>query len=235
MKKVATNPIGAVRLGYAMSKQYWSPALKRDARHFSELARQGKRGLFLDGGSNVGQGFKFFTKHYSPELFDFELFEPNPNCVAELRKLLAEGDYGNASINEVALSTKDETLSFFGTDDAEGGEYSQGGSINPDHNNKYYETNDERAITVQAIDFDKYLAEKSTEYDLIAMKLDIEGAENELLEHLIRTGNITKLDVLYVEFHSEYLQKDLRSSERNREKAIIKDMQRLGVRYRLWK
>lgn len=235
VKKIVTDPFGSIRLAYNMTKQYWSVELVMDGRHFRALANSGKRCLFIDGGSNIGQGFKFFSKYYPPSLFDFELFEPNPNCVRKLKQILADGQYSNARINEVAISTKNEKISFFGTDASEGGELSQGGSINPEHNSKYYRTEDEKSISVQAIDFDRYLIEKSKEYDVIAMKLDIEGAENTLLEHLIETGSIKKLDVLYVEFHSEYLEKPNQIAERKRELQIIKDMRRLGIRYRIWK
>ena len=52
-----------------------------------QIIKSGKTFLFIDCGSNLGQGFKFFRKYFTLDIFDYILIEPNPNCIKELKKL----------------------------------------------------------------------------------------------------------------------------------------------------
>src|SRR5262249_16291623 len=47
------------------------------------------RGLFIDCGSNIGQGFSYFERRFPLKHFDFILIEPNPFCCDKLRSLIA--------------------------------------------------------------------------------------------------------------------------------------------------
>gem|GEM_PF-4696281 len=134
-----------------------------------------------------------------------------------------------------ALSTEDGTLRFYGIDEAEGGAFAKGGSTNPDHNAVFYEASSERAIEVEAIDFCSYLQGKASEYDLIVLKLDIEGAENGLLEKMIERGAVDALAYIYVEFHSQYLKEPLRAAEQARERRIIDQLASKDLKLRIWR
>uniref|UniRef100_A0A061R9V7 DUF7870 domain-containing protein n=3 Tax=Tetraselmis sp. GSL018 TaxID=582737 RepID=A0A061R9V7_9CHLO len=56
-------------------------------------------------------------------------------------------------------------------------------------------------MTVEAYDFDNWLRSTVTEEDFVVVKLDIEGAEHELLAKLMKSGTIALIDELFVECH----------------------------------
>lgn len=64
----------------------------------------GRRGLFLDCGSNIGQGFEYFRQHFTADHFDYELFEPNPNCLPYLERARACLPDHHIEIHNAAVS-----------------------------------------------------------------------------------------------------------------------------------
>ena len=65
--------------------------------------------------------------------------------------------------------------------------------------------------------------------------MDIEGAEVDLLENLIETKMIHKIDVLYVEFHSEYQSRKFSNITKNREDKIINNLSKIpNLKFRIW-
>ncbi len=76
--------------------------------------------LFLDCGANLGQGYAWFSKYFHHPNVSFELFEPNPNCLAHLQSL----DFvtnGKVKLNPFGIGTKEGVVQFFGLDSTEGG------------------------------------------------------------------------------------------------------------------
>ena len=67
-----------------------------------------------------------------------------------------------------------------------------------------YPKNQEPVINVKIINFSEYLQQKSKEFETIVVKMDIEGAEVDLLEKMIDNNTIKLINYLYVEFHSQY-------------------------------
>lgn len=205
-----------------------------DSSRIRKYVNAGERILFVDGGANIGQGFGWFSKYLTPGEVYFELFEPNPNCFKKLNSNLANIDDNSVRMFNSALWIQNGSTKFFGTDEEEGGAYALGGSINQDHNSLLYAAKQESAIEVTTIDFSEYLDEKLDEYDRILVKLDIEGAENDLLEYLISKGRHKMIDTIYIEFHSKYRQADERAAERLREQAIVRALKADKVKVRIW-
>jgi FkbM family methyltransferase len=58
-----------------------------------------------------------------------------------------------------------------------------------------------RCVTVRMIDFAEYLTKNFQLADYVAVKIDVEGGEYELFEHLLKTGAVSLLDELFVEWH----------------------------------
>jgi FkbM family methyltransferase len=190
--------------------------------------------LFLDCGANLGQGYAWFSKFFNQHNVCFELFEPNPNCIQNLQTLDCIAN-GKVKLNPFGIGNQDGVVKFFGTDQDEGGALSQGGSIVKSHNSNHYSTSEETAIEVKIIDFSNYLAEKSSHYDKIIVKMDIEGAEVDLLEKMIADRSIDLIDVLYVEFHSEYQKPEESAITQMREQRIISSIrQKTKVKLRIW-
>lgn len=187
--------------------------------------------LFLDLGSNIGQSYKWFSKFYRNKNIFYELFEPNPHCFNELYNFKGK----NVFIHNCAVGTKDGVVKFYGLAKDEGGNKSQGGSIIKDHNSVYYKSNKNKAIEVKIIDFVKFLKNKINKFDKIFLKIDIEGAEVELLEHIIESDLTFYIDTIYIEFHSQYRDKKTLLSVKERENKIKLYLKhKTNVRLRAW-
>lgn len=57
-------------------------------------------------------------------------------------------------------------------------------------------------VEVETIDFSDWLAKNSTRDDYVVCKMDVEGAEFDVLEHLLNTRQMGLVDVLLVEWHA---------------------------------
>ena len=190
--------------------------------------------LFLDLGANIGQGYNWFSKFFQGENINFELFEPNPYCYKKLKKSVKIKNKKVITHN-LGVSTSSGKVKFYGLKE-EGDMYSLSGSIVKNHNSIHYKTTEENAIEIETINLGKFLINKSKTYDKIIIKMDIEGAEVEILEKLISTEIANLIDILYVEFHSQYQVKSKHSTLiRIREKNIIKSLKKFNNLYfRLW-
>ena len=187
--------------------------------------------LFIDLGSNLGQGYEWFSKFFKGPNIHFELFEPNPYCY---KKLIELKDFKEKKIhiNNLGAGLEDGTVRFYGLHDDK---YSVGGSIIKEHNSLFYSSNKDDSIEVKVFDLGKYLIEKRKEFDKIIIKFDIEGYEIEILEKLLLTNIVSLIDIIYVEFHSQYLEPETSKERRERELQIIQSLKSFeNVHFRLW-
>lgn len=191
------------------------------------------RGLFIDCGSNLGQGFSYFRRFYPLENYDFILIEPNPNCIPHLETLCA-GLSGNMRILAEAAGTGIGQVKFFGLTEGKADPTTQGGSTMRDHNSRYYAVNEEKAITVKTFSLADLIAESRPNYDSIILKLDIEGGEYEVLSDIVAKGRHHDLDFSYVEFHSQYMAEPQCSEYRAREATLMAQFARDSVAFRQW-
>ena len=70
------------------------------------------------------------------------------------------------------------------------------------------------------VNFCDYLEKKHKIHNKIIVKMDIEGAEILLLERLISTGTIKMISILYVEFHSQFLEGENAKQTSGREQKL---------------
>lgn len=223
------------------SSRYWISKFRRLSENFyalldSKLKCNAKEKiLFIDCGSNTGQGYKWFARFYNGPNVDFELFEPNPNCHPQLEKLISTFNHSRVNLNKCGVGTRTHTANFFGLEPSQGGVLSQGGSIVRNHNSAFYETTNRIHIEVSIIDFSEFLTEKSRHYDKIIVKMDIEGAEVELMEKLLLDHSINKINILYLELHAQYQSEPFKTLTRVREQNILKSLSNsTNVITRLW-
>jgi FkbM family methyltransferase len=193
-----------------------------------------EKGLFLDCGSNIGQGFNLFRKIFKAENFDYELFEPNPNCIQILKDIKSRLPNCNININQSAIGVSDGVALFYGLSESEGGRQSQGASILKEHNSALYASNEEAAIRVITMDFIRFINDKSKKYDVIVIKMDIEGGEYELLEKMIETGSFKSIHSIFCEFHSEYIEIPKRQLYKEKEDAFEKIIRSTGCTFVRW-
>ncbi len=186
--------------------------------------------LFIDCGSNVGQGYNHFKKYFSTDRFDYVLIEPNPNCA----KILIE-KYGNdAEIIEKGVWTSETELDLFGLDESND-ELSEGGSLIKSHNSSFYKTKKNEVMSlVSTINFSEFLKQKKEKYDVIIVKMDIESSEYIVLPFIIEDGSVNLIDHIFVEFHSEFFDLHEKNKYLTFEKKIIRDFKRKNIGFTRW-
>ena len=207
---------------------------RRWAAQDSLAIRHDEKVLFVDLGANLGQGYFWFKKYFNGPNISFELFEPNPYCVEKLEKL-DDVVVGKVKLHPAGVGVTDGLFDFFGLGVGEGGKYSQGGSLLETHNSNSYVASKDKSMKVKVIDFASYLESKSAEFDKIIVKMDIEGAEVELLEVLLKQKKAKLMSILYVEFHSQYQSMEHSQSTRSREKKILEGfIKETDTKVRIW-
>jgi FkbM family methyltransferase len=202
---------------------------------------------FLDCGTNLGQGLiKFIDDKIIDSMFEVHCFEPNPYAIEISKKRLSDEKYKDYSIifNEVALWIKEcnKTLTLEAFD----GEYycqqtgnllgydlKSGGATNimGDEWNKPGYINDEwidKNLEVKCIDFSKYLKNNFNKNDYVICKMDIEGAEYDVLGKLIDDGTIDLIDEIYIEWHNHLLKTKYNTQE------FIDEMEKRNIKVESW-
>ena len=191
------------------------------------------KALFIDMGSNLGQGFNFFSKYYDPNIFDYWLIEANPYCIDQLSSNVSKrykdlSWVGTWKIINVAISNFEGNLKLYGLVEDHRGKTSDGASVIKEHNSAFYDSDESKAIEVKAVKASKLVEDAAQKYATIVVKMDIEAAEYDALEDMIASGSIDKVSHIYVEWHSEYFVADKRSKVLAREimiKSYLSDKQ----------
>ena len=76
----------------------------------------------------------------------------------------------------------------------------------PDYDHTYHcgFTYQDEDVLVETIDFSKFLSENATSDDFVVVKMDIEGAEFDVLPSLIENGTYKLINDFYCEFHETF-------------------------------
>jgi FkbM family methyltransferase len=191
-----------------------------------------RRGLFIDCGSNLGQGFDQFSQHYSSAHFDYLLIEPNPFCVQALHKMY-ESFEGNLRILPEAAGTSFGEVKFYGLKES-GNLFSEGGSILADHNSECYTPSEADVLTVNQFRFSNLIFVERQKYDVLIVKMDIEGAEYSVLEDLLESNLHKAICILYIEFHSSYMKAPENALFKEKERSLIRRLVEDKVVVRRW-
>ena len=180
--------------------------------------------IFLDLGSNIGQGYEFFREIYGSE-YEYHLYEPNPHCFSVLldKYGLDEGVF----LHKEAVYTEDGTTKFYLEEPL-----SQGGSIINTHNNLYYSSKNVDQHDVKMVDINKVI--KNFKDKKIIIKMDVESSEYDILDHMISEGTINMVDKIICEFHSMYMKPKDQKKYRDREMEILKYMAKNHINFLTW-
>ncbi|TPM94471.1 FkbM family methyltransferase [Mesorhizobium sp. B2-1-3A] len=221
----------------SLSEPIRSQRLRRrvasDARRaLSRLeAAKRPRGLFIDCGSNVGQAYRFFSRYYTPDYYDYVLVEPNKNCLEHLHGLRSE----NVAIEVVAkaASAKDGYAELLGPPGRSDPTY-EGCSIIPGHNGGLYQPQRFAPELVETFSLSQMIRDRRGLYEVVVLKLDVEGAEYEILDDIIRSGLHRDLHATYVEFHSLYMRNPEGRKTAAVERKIVNEFQQAGTHISRW-
>tara|TARA_B110001452_G_C15235819_1_gene427872 strand:+ start:1821 stop:2726 length:906 start_codon:yes stop_codon:yes gene_type:complete len=95
----------------------------------------------------------------------------------------------------------------------------------------------QRRVRVPSIDLAQWLQNRFCAADLVVMKLDVEGAEYELLEHLVERGAMGLVDWLAVEWHLGQRaprKGSKREQLERRQERLEHQLKKMGVRRFVW-
>ena len=179
----------------------------------SRLGGQNSRNVFIDCGGNRGQSIKKFKKQraYHCNIFEIYSFEPN----FDLIKDYAEKNTSDV-ITPAAVWVEDKEIDFYlDKNDFDGSSLLK----EKKHPGGWYENDLKNPIKVKGFDFSSWIFRNFTKKDYIILKMDIEGAEYEVLSKMIKDGSIHYINELYIEWH--YKKVDIPEETHN---ALIKTL-----------
>ena len=184
------------------------------SRFHERLHLHSRRGVLIDLGANCGNSYMSFKEQFErqrrPELFTYYLFEPNPYLVEGYLSELGKKSTSIEVIQAAGWITNGYIDFYLDSNE-------QNKGCDP-HSNKNprgasslfkddYHPRSGKRITVSTVDMNEWMEAHVHPDDYCVLKVDIEGAEYELLRHLIIGGSMKLVDELYVEFHEPYTHK----------------------------
>ena len=165
--------------------------------------------IFLDCGTHYGEGLRQFSDMFHMnEEWKIHTFEANPVTyeVFKNRRLPHLG--GNILAYNYAVTTYDGVIDMYiESPDTEIRDTGQGSSIvskdkwNPQDGILKFK---EELVPVPCIDLSKFVELHTSEDDFIVMKLDVEGAEYDILDKMLEEMTLHRISHLFVEFHAKY-------------------------------
>ena len=177
------------------------------------------RKLFLDcGGFNGSSIRKFLKETQDSTKYDLITFEPNP---AFYRCYSSFGN--NHTLIPAAVWIKEGELKFY-LDEIDGdGSSVLVGKTTGDLNKQF-------PLFVPSIDFSSWLKKNINLGDEVYLKLDIEGAEYEVLEKMFSDDTIHLIKKLYIEWHWTKIP----SVSEERHNKLVERLMSVGIIPSLW-
>ena len=152
--------------------------------------------VYIDLGAHTGKTVEtWMVQHPGDVVY---AFEPNPACLRNPRWVALREHYQQLTIMPVAAWTEETSLHFY-RDSMHLA--SQGGTVMLGKTTG--EVSYDAPIQVRAIDFSAWLEGVAAGPGRVTVKMDIEGAEFNVVEKMIGDGTIGLVDRLLIEFHAE--------------------------------
>ena len=150
--------------------------------------------IFIDCGANIGQSIIHFNTLYRDSK-DYKIysFEGNPKLISEINKIHKKLiDEGKLEVFNKVVWKKDGEIKFY---------ISREDSLGSSTNKNKWNVNKNNYVIVESIDLSKWIKENFNKNDFIVLKMDIEGAEYEVVPHMLKTGVISYINKFYLEGH----------------------------------
>lgn len=148
--------------------------------------------IFIDCGFYAGTSKEHFklTPEYSSD-FIYYGFDPMMNVEATKKR------HPDVILDNKAVWISDGEIEFYTS-------RRHGGRANGIYHNR--RAGKENNLKVKCMDFSKWLGNNFDINDYIILKMDIEGAEYEVIPKMIKDSTIDLVDIIYLEWHSSRTQ-----------------------------
>lgn len=146
--------------------------------------------IVLDLGAHIGRASVEFS-HRAGKVY---AFEPHPGIFKELKKNMR--NYPRVKPINKAISDQDSVMKLY-YEELDSGKQFEGSTLVADKDNNSYE----HSFDVETIDLARFIQELGKPVRMI--KMDIEGAEYQVLESLIETPAMAQIGMVNVECHAD--------------------------------
>jgi FkbM family methyltransferase len=193
--------------------------------------------IFVDCGFNKGEVLQGFIDNL-PKGFKYYGFEVNEPLFAELARDLRRRNPEVVSLQFRAVSDQDGEIEFFTSGVDHGLVIGEATTIvqgMPFDAERY-----DHPQKARSIDFSKWvdqIVQKHTsgqQPPYLVVKMDIEGAEYMVLEHMNDMGTLGKINYLIIEYHSYLFEGNRRQEYEAREKHVRTLLAKGGVEVHEW-
>ena len=140
--------------------------------------------LIVDCGSNIGMSVLYFKMLYPDSRI--EAFEPGKETYSSLEENIRNNHLNSVVTRNGALSNREGVIDFYYDQDNTG--------------SLIMSTRKER-MPKQKQSVDALLLSKYMDEEVDFLKIDIEGAETEVVEELIKAGKLDLVDQMVIEYH----------------------------------
>lgn len=188
-----------------------------------ELCNLNESSVFVDLGANIGQQVEVLKERN----INTYAFEPHPFIFKKLEEV-ASG-HQNIKLYQKAAWINDQEAHLFYKRNPQ--------AVNGGASLIWEKTNIERdgAFKIETINFSNFLKDLNLEIEVL--KIDIEGSEYHLIEHLIETGAINFCKNLFVEDHERkiYKNSEFYNQYIQKRKNIYDFFEKSQINYYNWK
>jgi len=146
-------------------------------------------GVIFDLGAHIGLSILYFKIKYPNS--KIVAFEPNSNIFPILQENVECNNLTDVELHNIALGNKDEVRTFY--IDNSGNDSFSTGSFNK---NAWNGTQKSIGVSVKCEQLSKYINE-----DVDILKMDIEGAETEVLKELVENDKLKHVKNILIEYH----------------------------------
>ena len=190
-------------------------AMRLPIRFYLDLIGLRKHDVFIDVGANVGVITRIAHAFSRCQIL---AVEPNPEAVRHLSKL--QESRIRISVCPFALGDANKKAELYLHQDAIGNDvaFSEGGSLRRDKVN----VSANNSIPVEVIDVCDFLDKAPA--GKILIKLDVEGAEIDILRRLAKWGDVKKIKRIWCETHQKRFEATEYASQLDDVKRLLADL-----------
>jgi FkbM family methyltransferase len=167
--------------------------------------------VIFDCGSNIGMSVLFFKKLYP--YANITAFEPDPSTFAVLDKNIKDNVLSGVTAHQVALGGRDGMVDFYRDDDEKSSSLLMS-TLRNRHKGRHIKVPIKRLSSFV-----------DSEIDLL--KIDIEGAETDLIRDLVTTGKLRNARRIHLEYHHHI------ESERDSLSVVLGLLEGAGFGYQI--
>lgn len=184
------------------------------------------RKVFIDCGAHCGESINRAKRQFGPNTTVIS-FEAVPAFAEGLQELYADDEL--VQVMNAAVYVKDDTLSFNLSPAC-----TDGSSILKTLNNNHLAT----TVEIPCFDLSSWIKDSFTSNDYIILKLDIEGAEYDVLEKMVADETIQMVNELWGEWHYGHIINNLTEEEKqpfvDRVIALNQKLKELNKEMQIW-